>query len=320
LALSPDGTTLALAMETERRVALVRASDGQFLRSLPTASETTAVVFMPDGTGLITGERGSRPNATVRLRGELRRWNIDENGSKPTWRVPVSGGVRSLAIAPDGRRLVIGSVYGDVSLHDPTSGTRLVGFNESGNGVNSVCFARRGASLFIAGQYLHGWDAEALLAASPAPTSITGDSTPKDAKGLLRKPQGWAFSLAAAPDGARVAALTAVPALGQVTRLKILLAENAELEKTLGDDLDRPTCTVWSPDGKRLAVGDEGGRVRFLQLRDGTEIPGFTADVGPIRAMIWLADDRLALAGIDGARAEIRLVSDPSKSTPLKTR
>jgi WD40 repeat protein len=106
IALSPDGTALAVALdrpvrlfdlEKRREQAVLRGHTGR----------VEAVAFSPDGSTVATGSW----DQTVRL------WDVASGREKASFRWPI-GRVYSLAYAPDGLRLAAGGDLGAVVVWD----------------------------------------------------------------------------------------------------------------------------------------------------------------------------------------------------------
>ena len=156
-----------------------------------------------------------------------------------------SAGVRSLAISPDGRRLVSGSADNTLIIWDTTT-DQPIGAPLTGHAgwINSVAFSPDGKQIASAStdQTIRLWDAE------------TGKLIGEPLVGHA----GTVWSVAFSPDGKTLASGS--------DDLTIIIWDVAT-GKPLGDPLTGHEGTVYSvafsPDGKTLASGGEDDTIRL---------------------------------------------------------
>lgn len=112
LSVSPDGTVLASA-GNDNMVRLWNLADGTLLRELSGhEKQVYSVTFHPDGKSLFSGDLG----------GSVRQWDVQTGAEQrkldatPLYSYNGGqqvdfGGVRALAVSPDGKRLAAGGLY-----------------------------------------------------------------------------------------------------------------------------------------------------------------------------------------------------------------
>ncbi len=112
LAVSPDGTLLASG-GNDNSVRLWSVTDGALVRELPGhARHVYSVTFHPNGQWLLSGDLG----------GSIRQWDVATGAQLRVFdgtalysfnggQMVDFGGVRSLAVSPDGRYLAAGGLY-----------------------------------------------------------------------------------------------------------------------------------------------------------------------------------------------------------------
>lgn len=103
LAFAPDGSSLAVA-SFAGTVRLWDPAGGQLRRELDLGAPVWAVIFTPDGGGLVTATDDG-----------WQLWPLASGATQPALRVSAPGG-RSLAVSPSGSLLAAGSTDGRVRL------------------------------------------------------------------------------------------------------------------------------------------------------------------------------------------------------------
>jgi WD40 repeat protein len=198
--------------------------------------------------------------------------------------------IRSLAVAPSGRRVAVCAVAGGVALVDTTTGSLTRRLDAGGLSCEAVAFSPDGARVAAghAGGRVLAWDAGsgALVAhaeegAARAYLGVTAVHFTRDGKSLLvgfgdgasavldaatlatrRALEGRVLSAPStpfSPDGARAVAVTPD---GRVL-IHDLAGGGA---RTLEGHRELVLAASFSPDGSRLATADIGGTVRLWDL------------------------------------------------------
>ncbi len=149
---SPDGAYLATA-SADNDLALIHAETLEFVRVSGHSNEANAVEFRPDGSGMVSGA----DDASVKF------WDLQGNLIQS---VNVGGNVWSLAISPDGERIVAGTNEGDLVLLD-ADGTEYKTWQTSDFAFWAITFAPDGQS-FTAGDnnghvFVYGRNGEAVF-------------------------------------------------------------------------------------------------------------------------------------------------------------
>ncbi|HKB35507.1 MAG TPA: hypothetical protein VKD72_03575, partial [Gemmataceae bacterium] len=280
---SPDGTRMASIDGSAVRV--WDAADGRQLLTLKGhADKVTRVIFSP---------QSSRRLASVGSDGILKVWDISAGAppaaaEKLVIRVGPPVGFlgeehfRALDFSPDSRRLASGTARGEVKVWDADDGKELLSIlAHPGFGVTRVAFSpdgKRLASTCAGHQPLKLWDLDTRrqvlsfrgpgekpwftgLSFSPdgrrvATCYLVGggqvwDAATGEVSFPLSRDASRILGLAYSPDGKRLATLG-------VNAVKVLDATNGNELLTLpgGFTSKGGTAVAFSPDSRRLAVGD----------------------------------------------------------------
>ncbi|MCZ8099132.1 MAG: hypothetical protein O9972_14570 [Burkholderiales bacterium] len=279
-----DSAAIIWAIEQGRALTVLRLHDGS----------VNAVATLPDGRFATAGEDG-----------RIAVWRLGRPEPETVIKAhdaPIAG----LAVAPDGGAIASASWDGTARV-TPLDGSAATVFAGHQGNVNSVAFSADGRMLYTA-----GYDATLRLwnrSGSPTrtittPTALNAVAVAGDlivvggADGQVRifGPDGAAtgegeaigapiVSLAAAPDGRRVAAAGA--------RGAVVVAD-AISGRTLAT-LVGPGLPVWSvafhPDGQRLVTGGGDRLVRQWKAATGEPIGAFTV-AQPGSGLEAFGDDR----------------------------
>ncbi len=188
--------------------------------------------------------------------------------------------VSSVAVSPQGRRLVSAADDGTIKLWDMDTGEALSTLRVSSKGVFSVAFSPNGRRFASAGsdRMVTVWDAG------------TGD--------VLRTISGHTaavHSVKFSPDSERLASASAD------RTIKIWEAETGALQLTLSGHTNLVACVTFRADGKRLASTGEDGSIRQWDADTGAEIMSIKGHDIAVSYVAYSPDGSvLASAGHDG--------------------
>jgi WD40 repeat protein len=235
-------------------------------------------ILSPDGHKLVSGD----------FNGVVRLWDAD-SGKKLDELTGHAGYINDLAFSKDGRRLAVGSWYGnddsepgEVKVWDVTEKGKVVStLIGHRRGVNTVALSPDGRYLVSGGGSEHTpeepgelivWD----LSRSPGPRSLdTPDSV---------------CSVAFSPDGKHVAAASGVPGTDPYRPGRILIweSDSGRVVQTLKGAVQPPLRVCFSPDGTHLASfhrdffqrGGLGG-VRVWDWKTGRDVLSLAGQTSP---------------------------------------
>ncbi len=238
VALSPDGKTLAWALD-DFSIQLVRLADHQLLHTMKGhTDQVTKLKFTPDGSRLISASHDTW----------VRVWDMDGkqvDAFQPTGALDWTSAVMGIGISPDGKQLATVPVDGPVKLWDLASHKKVAELGGTGGyDISDVAFSPDGK--FVAADLVTGlflWkiaDGRALL----------GESTQINS-------MAFAFS----PDGRFLA-------YGDLNTVILSSPDGSQMIRTLEGFQSLPWNLVFSPDGSKLAARD-GVEVRIWQVPDG---------------------------------------------------
>jgi WD40 repeat protein len=255
VAFSPDGTLLA-SWAFDCTVRLWDVATGKEVRCITEANDTLLweVVFTPDGGKLAYGGQMDGIHLVDPATGvKLRRLD-----GPPT---------PSLALAPDGRVLAASGTDGRVRFWDVAEGRLLGELPEPDREVQkALAFTPDGKVLAMAtgGGQLCIWE----LASGQ----------------LVRVVSNFGTQLAFSPDGSLLAGLTS----GRIRLWDV--AGDKEGPPVAMDG--SPLCVAFAPDGRTLALGMDGGAIRFLDLATGSEPSPTTPHSQAVTALAFAPDGR----------------------------
>jgi WD40 repeat protein len=231
-------------------------------------------VFSPDGRRIITAGFG------------LVRVSDAQNGQTLTTISVRGGGVRGLALSPDGKVIATSTEFRkDFDLWDVATGQHISTFHGHTGLVRNVAFTPDGRELASAGEdgTVRMWDV----------------ATGRNIRTLHGHAAG-VFGVACSPDGCLLASL------GWDGRVKIWEITTGHEIRTLDGLSQRPSfffgnSIAFGPDGLRLAVADDDGQVIVWNISDGTKALTLAGHPGDINGVAYSPDGRrIATAGQDG--------------------
>ncbi|GAB4574983.1 MAG: adenylate/guanylate cyclase domain-containing protein [Anaerolineae bacterium] len=266
VAFSPDGR-YALTGGEDARLILWNLADGAIVRQFEGDALMTDVLFSPDGESV-----------AALFNGCIRRWVVATGEPLPAIACddPATPARWSLALSPDGRHALTGSVQGMVQLWDLDTGAeelRLLGHAQN---VHRVAFSPDGRQAISGSSEgsVRVWDlrngAEVRMISGPTPGSA-----------FL---SGVAFT----PDGGRVIAGTRDAQRGAPGSAMILYdaATSAEIMR-FGGHSGQVNDIALSPDGRWVLSGSEDTTVTLWSVNTGEIIRRFTRHQGPVRTVAF---------------------------------
>jgi WD40 repeat protein len=328
---SPDGRHLATIrlglsgdlVELRYSVGLWDARTGKEVRTLPGSHRSLfALAFSPDG------KRLAAAGGEFLHSRELRVWEVD-TGRQSASAVLPGRAAMSLAFSPDGKRLATGNVDATVSVWDP-SGREVLVLRGHGYGVLGVAFTPDGRDLLSASgdrtlrlweagpvaepRTLHGQGAfvqdgrfspdGALLATAGRDGTIRlWDTATWEVQRVLRAQAPALREVAFSPDGSRLVGAGGDPAV-QVWDLRrdrgwTPGAAGRGPDQTFRGHRGNVYCVAQSPDGKRLASGDDQGDVKLWDAATGEALSTLATGYKPVLHLSYSPDGRsLAVCGL----------------------
>ena len=334
VAFSPDGATLACG--TIDKVTLwdvARRREFGAIRGLKGGA--ICLDFTPDGSTLAVSAESQAPQL----------WDVREvTAGGHVWKCE-SNGVQALAISPDGRRLAVGEgdFYqpykpSDINLRDLASDREIGVFKGHTASVGLLAFGPDGRTL-ISGSFdgtTRRWQMPSGQAA-PFPGSTNGHwgtlaaVSPQGRLATYRKVEPPATNTLAILDPATghvlatfssvLANMGSVPvvcfsadgslvaAMGETNEVSVWEVTSQRRVATLPQP-DGLTALAFSTDGRFLATGSEGKRVRLLDLRSGQVLLDIEGHRHVVTALAFSPDGaRLVSTSVDST---IKLWAVPS--------
>ena len=308
LAFSPDGAMLASgdwSYGGSNSVCLWRLENGRLAEQAkyPSGAWVEDVAWSPDGEWLAWSDyRG-----TIELRGA-------RTGAADAFTAVDGDSAGCLAFLPDGRRLAVGKggAFGDAPIAIWDLETRTVVRTLHGHtfGVAAVRVFAAGTRLVSAGDgTVRIWSLEDTADADPTTLEPNVDKVRFSPDGAfvltaaensetawarridsgepaarLERHPGGVHSIAAAPDGRRVACGSA----SGLVRLWDIAAPGAAVD--LYGHQDAVEDVAFSPDGHLLATASKDGTARVFAVADGTEVARFGGHGGWVHSVAFAPD------------------------------
>jgi WD40 repeat protein len=238
------------------------------------------------------------------------------------------GPVSSVAWSPDGQRLVSGSWDGTARVWDPKTGKELLTFGQTQPDKThntSVAWSPDGQKVATESKV---WDVASGRESLILPDSGEVNSISWSANGELLAMGGWGYlgirsphtgkelfrlglngggpSFALSRDGERLVAVSAgKTSTGKISSIynTATVWEVAKHKQSVTISDDRGISQVgFSPDGKRLATGNDYGTVKVWDVGSGKELLALAGHVSVISRVAWSPDGkRLASGSWDGS-------------------
>jgi WD40 repeat protein len=264
-----------------------------FASHLALADRITTIAVTRDGKSAVVGSADKTLRVLSLPDGrELRKWAVEE--------IPMS-----IALAPDGKRLAVGS-FGELALFDPGTGTKLASEKDpiGHGGVNSVAFAPNGKTIAVAGDF--------------GRAALVDPATAK----VVRKLEGFhkiVNAIAFAPDGKEVAA-------AGVDRTVELWSAGGEPGRTLAGHQTWIASLAFSPDGKQIFSVDERANVLVWERGTGKQVEALRGDSGWTYALAvapdgktlaWGAEEGVQLWNLGAHKAGDKLATARSQITAV---
>ena len=283
LKFNPGGGGIMISSATDaENVTIWSAAAGKHIRTLKGHTKyVNAVEYSPDGRFLFSASDDSTIRVWELSTGK-QKFKLQREGDEP---------VTDIALSPDGKQLASCSkVFGMVHLWDAIKGKHL---REFGHDSNIVEFDREGKVLAMTksssepfGTNIELWDT-ATGKLTQTLTGHTNDVTSilfsTDNKTLVSCAieaiifwdlmSGKQTRKIPSQSGERVALSPNGKVLAYIESVKVRMLDFATTEGLLDIELGMypASCLVFSPDGKRLAVGSLGREIRIWDL--GTSLP-----------------------------------------------
>jgi WD40 repeat protein len=316
LAFTPDGNRLASGA-WDGTVRLWDSHTGRELKKLIAGRQgSTAVAISPDGRTLFSGS----------LDGLLQSWDLETGKELSNLRLH-SNKITRLVFSPDGKRLASTSDDTTVKISHLNPGAKIEILRGHSSPVTDVAFSPGGDVVATAGwdTTIRLWDAASRQEPSPligpargssssvafSPdgsclaqggaygTSVRDASTARvlwtELESLSSYPAGNGNALSFDPQGRILASACD----DGVVHLRD--ARNGQLLRRLPSPVDGRCASVdFSPDGRMLAAGNEGGRIVFWSPLDGRRIHELAAHTKSLTCVAFSHDGKyFASAGAE---------------------
>jgi RNA polymerase sigma factor (sigma-70 family) len=275
ISLSPDGTTLAAAIDVAEgrgEVWMWEEASGRRLRRLEQGGDVRSIAFEPGGKFLATA------GGKLKEPGEFRLWDLVTGKVVRSWQGH-EGWVFALAFTPDGRRLVSGGYDNTIRLWDVATGKELRRLARHQSPVYSLVLERDGRTLVyrVADNTVHFRNVlsgQELRRFGGPEHSVTGIAFAPDSKYL------------AAGGGDAELVLWDVAARQEVRRLR--------------GHQGKVSAVSFGPGGKLLASGGHDGTIRLWEASSGHEVRAIQSPRGWVTHLAMSPDGRkLASFGED---------------------
>jgi len=270
-ALSADGQSLVVATTTGYQILDFPTGQRRSTLSggaLSSWRDTFAMSPLGDQFATVTSS-----NSTIRI------WNL-RTGERMVDIIHADA-AHALAWTPDGQQLASAGSDGSIRLWDARTGAQQRVFPSTST-VMALAFSPDGRTLAVGAQEaaVQLWDVTNGIVTRTLQTTL-----------------GHINRLVFSPDGQRLAVGHAT--FGGFQRLSRVwhLANGESLDLHSSSSAQ---CFAFSPDSRRLLVGDEAGTIRLWDLGQRTEIARISALPGSCRSVQFLADGGILSVGGEG--------------------
>jgi tricorn protease-like protein len=224
----------------------------------------------------------------------MRVWNVGSGKQiGEDWR-DEGAAMNTIALSPDGKKVVSGSTDGAVSLWDIDTAKVIATWTGHVTTVSFLCWSRDGRRV-VSGSYdriIRVWDVE------------TGETSAILGPLELTSMNAVAYS----PDETMIAAGSGPNDSGDIGIIKILDANTGKLIKRLESaDLEEVDCLAWPEDGKTLISGLYDGKIRIWNTTTWQQVAVLTGHTSAVRDIAVSPNGRILASASWGLEDTMRL-------------
>jgi WD40 repeat protein len=296
LSLTADGRRMVSGSDQSLILWKSAAVDAQATASFgPYTAPPRSAAFSPDGKSLAVAAGGAE---------ETDFYLYDRATAAEKYHVTFPGTVRSIAFAPAGDVLALGSADRQLLLVDAASGRELASLEKDRAEVDPE---RPG---MMAGEVVFSPDGKLLAAASLNQSIHIYDVEHRTLAQTLSGHPSRVFSIAFSPDQKQLVS-------GGAGNTAIVWdLTNGERRYSLPTQQGAYFGVAWSPDGKLLATGCGTGVCNLWHAETGTPLRTFTSELGAVTQVRFSPDGKLLAAA--GAGRLVRMF-DVATGEPVRT-
>lgn len=319
IAFSPDGSTIVSSARRENIIRIWSADSGEEVTRFEGHTNVVQDVAMrADGEFVMSGSS----DGTVRV------WQLT-NGAQIAMYTAPQADIYSVDYAPDGNSFIVGGVDPIIYQIDRISGEIVRQFEGHTHRVWAVAFSPDGRYIFSGGDdtVVYMWDVasgEQLGAFEGHTANVTALDISSDGRWLLtgsddRTVRLWDVATFTelqqyedpsqlrttqfSPDNTRMI-------VGGASGARVLTVPEGELVFAMVAGTDRVNTSIYSPDGRLIALGYGGARVRLWDAQTGALSKVLEGHTGQVRSVQFSQDNRRLLTS--SADGTVRLWDVPS--------